>query len=74
MTLEQSIYKHSVETPDKLAAVCGEDSITYAELWKGIVDRVEVLKQKGVEANRPYVFRATQDIVQYIILVQLLSH
>ena len=62
MTLEQSIYKHSVETPDKLAAVCGADSITYAQLWKGILDRAEELKQKGVEVNRPYVFRATQDI------------
>lgn len=62
MTLEQSIFQHSAATPDKVAAVCGDDSITYSQLWKGIETRAEELKAKGVKANRPYVFRATQDI------------
>ena len=62
MTLEQSIYHHSIATPDKVAAVCGTDSITYFQLWSSITKRAEELKSEGVLPNRPYVFRSTQDI------------
>lgn len=62
MTLEQSIYHHSIATPDKVAAVCGADSITYSQLWSSIAKRAEELKSEGVLPNRPYVFRSTQDI------------
>lgn len=62
MTLEQSIHHHSIATPDKVAAVCGNDSITYLQLWNAIVQRAEELKSKGVLPDRPYVFRSTQDI------------
>ena len=62
MTLEQSIYHHSIATPDKVAAVCGTDSITYSQLWSSITKRAEELKSEGVLPNRPYVFRSTQDI------------
>ncbi len=62
MTLEQSIHHHSINTPEKVAAVCGNDSMTYAQLWNGIVTRAEELKSLGVQPNRPHVFRATQDI------------
>ena len=62
MTLEQSIHQHSIQTPDKIAAVCGNDSATYSQLWDGIVKRAEELKAIGVKPNRPYVFRSTQDI------------
>ena len=62
MTLEQSIQHHSIATPDKVAAVCGNESATYSQLWDGIVKRAEDLKARGAQANRPYVFRSTQDI------------
>ena len=62
MTLEQSIYQHSVSMPDKTAAVCGNESMTYSQLWDGIVKRAEELKAKGARKNRPYVVRSTQDI------------
>ena len=62
MTLEQSIYHHSVADPEKVAAVCGKDSVTYSQLWDGIIKRAEELKSEGVLPNRPYVFRASQDI------------
>lgn len=62
MTLEQSIYHHSVATPDKVAAVCGEDSITYSQLWSSIAKRAVELETEGVLPNRPYVFRSSQDI------------
>jgi len=59
MTLEESIRKHAEATPDKIAAVCGEDRITYSSLWEGIVRRAEEL---ALTPHRPYVFRASQDI------------
>lgn len=62
MTLEQSIRHHAAVTPDKVAAVCGTSSITYSELWDGIEKKASELKAEGLQANRPYVFRATQDI------------
>ncbi|MBR4299471.1 MAG: acyl--CoA ligase [Bacteroidales bacterium] len=62
MTLEQSIYHHSVTTPGKTAAVCGNESVTYSQLWDGIIRKAEELKSEGVLPNRPYVFRASQDI------------
>lgn len=52
MTLEQSIYHHSIATPDKVAAVCGTDSITYSQLWSSIAKRAEELKSEGVLPNR----------------------
>lgn len=62
MTLEESIQFHATNTPDKIAAVCGDHQISYAALWDGIVRRAEELKAAGLEAHRPYVYRATQDI------------
>ena len=62
MTLEESIHHHAVTTPDKVAAICGADQITYADLWSSIVVRAVELQAAGLQAHRPYVFRATQDI------------
>jgi len=62
MSLESKIRQFSVSTPDKTAIVCGEDSITYSQLWDAIVSRAEKLKGEGLESKRPYVYRASQDI------------
>lgn len=61
MTLEQSIQHYAIATPDKVAVVCGSDSVTYSKLWLSIEQRSSELRAKGLEPNRPYVFRATQD-------------
>ena len=62
MTLEESIKYHAQMTPDKPAAVCGKDSITYSELWKAIESKAQALADEGLMPDRPYVFRATQDL------------
>ena len=62
MTLEESIRLHAQDTPDKIAVVCGADTITYSVLWDRILQRTEELKTEGLEPNRPYVYRATQNI------------
>lgn len=62
MTLESSIYHFSIITPNKVAAICGDKQITYATLWESIVRKSKDLKEHGLKAYQPYVFRATQDI------------
>lgn len=62
MTLEAKIRQFALSTPDKVAAVCGNDSMTYAELWDAIQARAAQLRDEGLMPHRPYVFRATQDI------------
>ena len=62
LTLEQSICKFAKETPDKVAAICGTDSVTYATLWDRIEKRAEELKAAGLESHKGYVYRANQDI------------
>lgn len=62
LTLEESIKKYAASTPDKVAAVCGDDSMTYSELWSNIVTRAGELKAAGLKEHYPYVYRATQDI------------
>ena len=73
MTLEESIYQHSLSIPDKVAAVCGNDSVTYSQLWSNIADRAERLRAEGVQPCRPHVFRATQDI-DFIITYCAIHH
>ncbi len=62
MTQEECIKQHAATTPDKVAVVCGEDQITYGELWEAIEKRSEELFSKGAKPHRPYVYRASQDI------------
>ena len=62
MTLEESIRYHAQNTPDKCAVVCAGDQISYSGLWNSLVGRASELEKNGLRQNRPYVFRATQDI------------
>ena len=62
MTLEESIRYHEQNTPDKCAVVCAGDQISYSGLWNSLVVRASELEKNGLRPNRPYVFRATQDI------------
>lgn len=62
MILERNIHQNSLTYPDKAAVICGNESISYSQLWDAITSRAESLKSEGLLPNRPYVFRATQDI------------
>jgi acyl-CoA synthetase (AMP-forming)/AMP-acid ligase II len=73
MTLEESIRYHAQNTPDKCAVVCAGDQISYSELWSSLEGRASELREKGLLPNRPYVFRATQDI-DFIITYCAVHH
>jgi len=62
MSLESKIRQYAVSTPDKIAVVCGDDSMTYSQLWEAIIRRAEELKAAGLKANHPYVYRTYQNI------------
>lgn len=73
MTLEESIRYHAQNTPDKCAVVCAGDQISYSGLWNSLVERASELKENGLRPNRPFVFRATQDI-DFIITYCAVHH
>lgn len=62
MSMESKIRQYAISTPDKVAVVCGDDSMTYAQLWEAINRKAEALKAEGLKANRPYVYRTNQNI------------
>lgn len=73
MTQEESIKIHAQATPDKIAVVCGNSNISYAGLWSAILRRSAELEADGARPNRPYVYRASQDI-DFIITYCALHH
>ena len=66
-SLEQYIFEHSLNTPDKLAIVAQGKAVTYAELWSLILARAEQLRLQGVSAGDVYVVRSSQTI-DYLVL------
>lgn len=59
MHLEDYLQQHAAAFPHKTAIVCGNDSMTYLELWQQVVhesSRYSHLKNKAV------IFRSSQDI------------
>lgn len=62
MSLESKIRQFAVSSPDKVAVVCGDDSMTYSQLWDAITRKAEALKAEGLKPQHPYVYRTNQDI------------
>ena len=62
MSLESKIKQFSITTPNKIAVVCGEKSMTYSELWAAITQKAEALKSEGLKPHHAYVYRTNQDI------------
>ena len=60
-TLEARIRERAEKAPDTIAAIDGDQQITYGQLWQGILARAEELKAGGLLPHRPYVFRNPQD-------------
>ena len=61
MSLESKIRQFASSTPEKVAVVCGDDSMTYSQLWDAITRKAEALKAKGLKPQHPYVFRTNQN-------------
>lgn len=60
--LEENIRKYAELTPQKVAVYYAGNAISYSSLWSAIQERTESLRGEGLQKNRPFVFRASQDI------------
>lgn len=61
MTLEEHIGHYAKLTPDKAAIITGNETLSYACLYKRIQEKAKQLKEGGLSEGKPYVFIATQD-------------
>ena len=55
-SIVEAIAEHAVKTPDKQAVIVGKDSLTYAELWRGILSASHDLK--SIVANSVIILAA----------------
>lgn len=58
MILEDYLRRHAEERRDRLAVVCGEDRLTYRQLYSRVVAKAKELRSSK---RRALVFRASQD-------------
>ena len=57
MIFEDFIKRNSELYPTKPAVICGDNTLTYSELWQKILDKTASLPK-----NEVVVFRVSQDI------------
>ena len=52
MSIEEVIYHHARETPEKVAIISGTEQITYAELWESIKRVAGTLLERMAPGDR----------------------
>ena len=65
-SLEQYIFEHSLNTPDRVAIMAHGEATTYASLWSMILARAEELRREGVSPGDVYVIRSQQSLLSHI--------
>ena len=61
MTLETFLQQHALAQPSKVAVVCGQSRLTYAELFSLTQQRAHELRSSGLTPGQVHLFRASQD-------------
>ena len=61
MTLETFLQQHALAQPSKVAVVCGQSRLTYAELFSLTQQRAHELRNSGLTPGQVHLFRASQD-------------
>ncbi len=61
-SIVEAIYRHSLETPDKLCLSDGKDEVTYAQYYKRIVTAAAALNNLGVKKGDKVVIVMTQTV------------
>ena len=67
MRLVDYLHQNAERYPEKLAVVCGDSSLTYAQLWQEVVNHASLLTPapepvKGLTTHQINCFRSSQDI------------
>lgn len=71
MTLEDYLRQDARDYPDKPAVVCGDETVSYAELYRRVLLRADELRSQGIRERQGVVMRTTQDVeflVQYFAI------
>lgn len=66
-SLEEYIFEHASQTPEKIAVVCRGKETTYSELWSMILTKADELRIQGVAPGDVYVVRSSQTL-DYLVL------
>ena len=61
-TLEDYLRDDAAIYPDKVAVICGETSLTYAELYRQVEQKAAELRSQGMGKGSAWVMRSSQDI------------
>ncbi len=66
MTIEESIYRHSIATPDKIALIQGDTAISYQQLWETCRKMASLLKHSFRVANGERVILSAAGSIEFI--------
>lgn len=62
MVIEEIMYQHSLNSPDKIAIISGELRVSYGELWRKISQAADWFSSKGWDKNSRIVISASKNI------------
>ena len=65
-SIVKCIYEHSIETPEKIAVIATDGKVSYEQLWKGIRQVCNLLKQHGIKKGDRIMVEAGAT-VEYLI-------
>jgi len=62
MIIEQIIYKHAVETPEKTAVIVGAETVSYAKLWTKICQAASYFEKQDLAEGSRIILSANKEI------------
>ena len=75
MTIEETLYRHALEQPEKDAILTIDDRISYKDLFSAALCSAESLRENGLPAHGVVVLRASNDIDYAILYLSIhLAH
>jgi long-chain acyl-CoA synthetase len=57
-----AIYNHSVEIPDKIALIEGDNMVTYSQLWRAIEHASKDLEKEGFKKGDRLILQASKEL------------
>ena len=62
MTVEEVIYQHSITSPEKIAVISGEETVSYSNLWDNIKQAAAYFTFRGLHAGDRVIVSASKNI------------
>ena len=61
--LLKAIYNHSIEIPDKIALIEGDNEVTYSQLWRAIEQASKDLEKEGLKKGDRLILQASKELL-----------